>query len=90
MYQTQKGEKKVDQKLTETAVKLARMYGVAETLMPLAYASNEEVTEKILAWAREYQASEQTDLVRFFEEKMKEAGTLWGFPLLDVLRGHVL
>ena len=29
-----------------------------------------------LAWAREYQASEQTDLVRFFEEKMKEAGTL--------------
>lgn len=80
----------MDQKLTETAVKLARMYGVAETLMPLAYASNEEVTEKILAWAREYQASEQTDLVRFFEEKMKEAGTLWGFPLLDVLRGHVL
>lgn len=76
--------------MTETAVKLARMYGVAETLMPLAYASNEEVTEKILAWAREYQASEQTDLVRFFEEKMKEAGTLWGFPLLDVLRGHVL
>ena len=80
----------MDQKLTETAVKLARMYGVAETLMPLAYASNEEVTENILAWAREYQASEQTDLVRFFEEKMKEAGTLWGFPLLDVLRGHVL
>ena len=66
----------MDQKLTETAVKLARMYGVAETLMPLAYASNEEVTEKILALAREYQASEQTDLVRFFEEKMKEAGTL--------------
>ena len=66
----------MDQKLTETAVKLARMYGVAETLMPLAYASNEEVTEKILAWARVYQASDQTDLVRFFEEKMKEAGTL--------------
>ena len=65
----------MDQKLTETAVKLARMYGVAETLTLLAYASNEEVTEKILAWAREYQASEQTDLVRFFEEKMKEAGT---------------
>lgn len=62
----------MEQKLVDTAVNLARLYGIAETLEPLPHISNDAVTEKLLTWTREYLSSKETDLVQFFKEKITE------------------
>lgn len=53
----------------KTAVILARMYGVRETLEPLPRMSNEEIVDLITKWTEEYLDSEERDIIRFFENK---------------------
>lgn len=53
----------------KTAVILARMYGVRETLEPLPRMSNEEIVDLITKWTEEYLDSEEGDIIRFFENK---------------------
>lgn len=53
----------------KTAVILARMYGVRETLEPLPRMSNEEIVDLIAKWTEEYLDSEERDIIRFFENK---------------------
>lgn len=55
----------------ETAIILSRMYGVAETLKPWEYMENEEFIEKIREWTDEFLSMENTDLLQFFESKVK-------------------
>jgi len=61
---------------TDAAIILARMYGVAETLNPLPCRSQTEVVELITGWAAEYiefkETDKETDILPFFERKIKE------------------
>lgn len=61
----------MDRKYLETAVILARMYGVAETLNPWEYMENGEFIAKIEKWTDEFLSTENTDLLKFFESKVK-------------------
>lgn len=61
----------MDRKYLETAVILARMYGVAETLNPQEYMENGEFIAKIEKWTDEFLSTENTDLLKFFESKVK-------------------
>lgn len=53
----------------KTAVILARMYGVRETLEPLPRMSDEKMVDLITKWTEEYLDTEEKDIVRFFESK---------------------
>lgn len=53
----------------ETAVILARMYGVKETLEPHPFVSNEEIVMLIMEWTEEYLDSGERDIAQFFESK---------------------
>ena len=44
----------MDKKYLETAIVLARMYGIAETLNPWDYLENEDFIAKITEWADEF------------------------------------
>lgn len=66
-----KETKAMDRKYLETAVILARMYGVAETLNPWEYMENGEFIAKIEKWTDEFLSTENTDLLKFFESKVK-------------------
>lgn len=54
-----------------TAVNLARMYGVAETLNSMPFMSEEDFIALIDAWTKEYLLLDRSDSVAFFEEKIK-------------------
>ena len=54
----------------ETAITLARFYGIAETLHPWDYLKNEEFIQKIKNWTEEFLSLENQDLLKFFEEKI--------------------
>lgn len=60
-----------DEKYVSTAVNLARMYGVAETLNPVPFMSEEDFVAMIDAWTNEYLLLDRCDSVAFFEEKIK-------------------
>ncbi len=62
-------EKTKEQRKYEIAISLARMYGVKETLEPLAFLKNESVVEMVLQWSDEFLDSHSCDLVQFFEDK---------------------
>lgn len=55
----------------QAAVTLARLYGIAETLHPWPYLENEPFFRKIEAWTQEYLESGGTDLLHFFEQKLR-------------------
>ncbi len=58
----------MDKKYLQTAIVLARMYGIAETLNPWDYLENEDFITKITEWADEFTSS---DILAFFESKIK-------------------
>lgn len=62
----------MDKQYIETAILLARMYGVAETLHPWAYLDNEKFLCKIQNWTTEFLESKEEDIVKFFESKIIE------------------
>lgn len=61
----------MDKKYLETAIVLARMYGIAETLNPWDYLENEDFIAKITEWADEFMGMEAADILAFFESKIK-------------------
>lgn len=61
----------MDRKYLETAITLARMHGVAETLNPWECLENEDFIAKIEKWTEEFLSMGNTDLVNFFESKAK-------------------
>ncbi len=62
----------MNRKYLETAVTLARMYGVAETLHPWEYLKNEKFIVKIEKWTEEFLSMENAELLKFFESKTVE------------------
>ncbi len=62
-------DSKLEHEKLKTAVILARMYGIRETLEPLPRMSNEELVDLITRWTEEYLDSEEGDIFRFFENK---------------------
>lgn len=56
----------------EIAIRLARMYGVAETLNPIPCKPDNDFSNLIHRWTTEYIESNQTDLVKFFEDRITE------------------
>lgn len=61
----------MNQKYLETAIILARMYGIAETLNPWDYLENEDFIAKITEWADEFMGMGNADILKFFESKIK-------------------
>lgn len=61
----------MNKKYLETAIVLARMYGIAETLNPWDYLENEDFIAKITEWADEFTGTETADILAFFESKIK-------------------
>ncbi len=61
----------MDKKYLQTAIVLARMYGIAETLNPWDYLENEELIAKITEWADEFMGMGNADILAFFESKIK-------------------
>lgn len=59
----------MNRKYLETAITLARMYGVAETLHPWEYLKNEKFIAKIEKWTEEFLSMENAELLKFFESK---------------------
>ena len=60
----------------KTAIILARMYGIFETLHPVAFRENEAVVALIEQWTEEYlhiekETGKELDLTKFFEEKSR-------------------
>lgn len=53
------------------AIELARMYGVAETLEERKFLPTAEFLPMIEQWSMEYVQSEETDILHFFERKIK-------------------
>lgn len=60
----------MDKHYMETALTLARMYGVAETLHPWDYLDHDKFISKIQDWTEEFLRTENKDIVRFFESKI--------------------
>lgn len=61
----------MNKKYLETAITLARMYGIAETLNPWDYLENEDFIAEITEWADEFMGMENADILAFFESKIK-------------------
>lgn len=60
----------LDQRKLETAIILARMYGVKETLEPLPFVSTEDIVTMIVKWAEAYMNTGEDDIVSFFEDRV--------------------
>ena len=61
----------MEEKYLESAIILARLYGIAETLNPWAYIENEEFIRMIKEWTDEFTGMENAELLEFFESKTK-------------------
>lgn len=55
----------------ETAICLARMWGIAETLEPLPNKSFQDVKNMVIEWAEDYITTGEQDLVEYFVKKIK-------------------
>lgn len=55
-----------------TAITLARMYGIAETLQPWDYLDNEKLIRKIESWTEEFLRTGNQDILKFFESRIIE------------------
>lgn len=53
------------------AIRLARMYGVAETLEKRKFLPPYEFAQMMEQWAIEFIQSEEMDIIHFFEQKLK-------------------
>lgn len=62
----------MEKEFIDAVIILSRMYGVAETLNPIPYRSNADMLELMRDWAAEYIESKETDILRFFEKKIKD------------------
>lgn len=60
-----------NKRYVSTAVNLARMYGVAETLNPMSFMREEDFVAMIDTWTEEYLLLDRSDVIAFFEEKIK-------------------
>lgn len=56
----------------KTAIILARMYGVKETLEPLPCISNEKMVDLIRKWTEEYFDTAVEDMEQFFEGRFQD------------------
>lgn len=54
-----------------SALQLARMYGVAETLCRMDCMDTETFKDMICRWVEEYLSEDKSDIVTYFEEKIK-------------------
>lgn len=72
MQKKKERTKSMNKKCLETAIMLARMYGVAETLQPWDYLENEKFVRKIESWTEAFLQSENQDIVKFFEAQIIE------------------
>ncbi len=59
----------MSEKLYKNAICFSRMWGVMETLESLPSLSFDEVQDIVITLAKEFSASGQNDLVKFFVEK---------------------
>jgi len=64
----------MEKKYLESAILLARLYGIAETLNPWEYADNGEFTRTIKEWTDEFMGIKNGDILKFFEQKTKQKG----------------
>lgn len=55
----------------KSAITLARLYGIAETLNPWDYVENDKFIYKIEEWTEEFLLSDSKDILQFFESKIK-------------------
>ena len=62
----------MEKEFIDAVIILSRMYGVAETLNPFPCRSNADILELMRDWAEEYIESKETDIVHFFEKKIKD------------------
>lgn len=60
----------MDRKYFETAVMLARMYGVGETLNEWEFLKEDKFLRMIEEWTEEFLGLENGDIVAFFETKV--------------------
>lgn len=65
-------DKTTQKDYVKVAVTLSRLYGIAETLHPLGYLSNEKFIEKIEKWTDEFLSMKNTekDILKFFESRI--------------------
>ncbi len=61
----------MNNKYIETAITLARLYGIAETLQPWEYLENDKFKNIIISWTEEYLKNDKQDILSFFETKVK-------------------
>lgn len=61
----------MNRKYIETALTLARLYGIAETLHPWEYLENDKFPPMIESWTDEFFRTGKQDIVQFFEAKIK-------------------
>lgn len=61
----------MNNKYIETAITLARLYGIAETLQPWEYLENDKFKSIIISWTEEYLKNDKQDILSFFETKVK-------------------
>ena len=64
-------EKRINENYLKTAVALARMYGVMETLEPLPNIPQDKIYEMICEWTEEYLETTDIDIVTFLHERTK-------------------
>ena len=62
----------MDEKFIRTAITLARMYGVAETLHPWDFLDNEKFITKIESCTEQFLSTQNQDIVAFFESQVIE------------------
>lgn len=61
----------MNNKYIETAITLARLYRIAETLQPWEYLENDKFKNIIISWTEEYLKNDKQDILSFFETKVK-------------------
>lgn len=71
MYGNNKTQK-IDKQYLETAILLARMYGIAETLHPWDFLENDKFVQKMKDWTDEFLQIEKGDVLSFFERQVIE------------------
>lgn len=61
----------MEKKYLESAILVARLYGIAETLHPWAYVENRKFISMIRKWTDEFVSMENEDVLKFFESKIE-------------------
>lgn len=72
MDSNRKGTEKYTEEAMKTAIRLSRLWGIAETLEDIPIRDEKEITEHLMEWTQEYMDTGNEDIVKFFLRK-KEA-----------------